>query len=418
MRGLGSPAAIIVALGGLYVGQSIIGGVTFSALPSVLRERGVALDRIGLTYLAVLPWVLKFLWAPSIERYRLPPVGANRSRSIVFVGGLISAISLILVGVIGPTSFMPLLGLLMVIALAASTVDIACDGQAVESLSERHHGWVNAAQVGGAYLGAAVGSGFFLILVARFDWASATFAMAALLVLLALPFVLSPATGSAGERAHQPSLRDALRRKEMRKGLALAALYAFTQKWGLSMLGPFLIDAGLDLTSLGLVNGFGGMIVGFACALLGGALVRLWGARSIMLLALVLQAAALSGLALAAQAGGAPQSLLLALALASSSGVLALGFVALYAQFMSLSDPRQAGIDFTLLQCIDALVSMTGGIGAGWIAQHFGYGIFFGLTAALAIMAVVPAAILSGPSSRCAVQRESVLAEQAAPQPR
>jgi len=418
MRGLRSPAAIILALGGLYVGQSIIGGVTFSALPSVLRDRGVPLDQIGLTYLAVLPWVLKFLWAPAIERYRLPLVGANRSRSIVFVGGLISAIGLLLVGWIGPTSFMPLLGLLMVIAFAASTVDIACDGQAVESLSERHHGWVNAAQVGGAYLGAAIGSGFYLILVARFDWTSATFGMAVLLVLLGLPFVLSPASGSAGERLHQPSLRDALRRKEMQKGLALAALYAFTQKWGLSMLGPFLIDAGLDLTALGLVNGIGGMIAGFACALLGGALVRLWGARSVMVLALPLQAAALSGLALASYSGGAPRIVLLGLALASSSGVLALGFVALYAQFMSLSDPRQAGIDFTLLQCMDALVSMAGGIGAGWIAQHFGYGIVFGLNGALAVMAVLPAAFLSGSSGKGGVLPERVSAGQTAPQPR
>ena len=43
-----------------------------------------------------------------------------------------------------------------------------------------------------------------------------------------------------------------------------------------------------------------GMIVGVSCALLGGVLVRLWGARSVMVLALVLQAMALAGLATAA----------------------------------------------------------------------------------------------------------------------
>jgi MFS transporter (putative signal transducer) len=74
---------------------------------------------------------------------------------------------------------------------------------------------------------------------------------------------------------------------------------------------------------------------------------------------------------------------------------MALGFVALYAQFMALSDPRQAGIDFTLLQCMDALVSMIGGIGAGWIAQHFGYSACFGLAAFLVVLAVAPVAMLS-----------------------
>jgi MFS transporter (putative signal transducer) len=397
-RGLSSPIAIVLAIGGLYVGQSIISGVTFSALPSVLRDRGLPLDQIGLTYLAVLPWVLKFLWAPAIERYRLPSTGPSRSRSIVLIGGLISAACFVLAAVIGPTSFVPLMALFMVVAFAASTVDIACDGHAVESLSERYHGWGNAAQVGGAYLGSAIGSGLFLVLVARVDWAQAMIVMAALLVLLGLPFILSPAIIPVDVRSHRPSLRDALIRPEMRKGLALAALYAVSQKWGLAMLGPFLVDSGLDLDSLGIVNGAGGMILGFGCALLGGALVRLWGARAIMVLALILQAVTLSGLAAAAWIGGASHMLLLGLALASSSAIMALGFVALYAQFMALSDPRQAGIDFTLLQCMDALVSMIGGIGAGWIAQHFGYSACFGLAAILVILATAPVALLSARS--------------------
>ena len=388
-----SPAAVVFGVGGLYVGQSIISGITFSALPSVLRDQGLPLDHIGLVYLTVLPWVLKFLWAPALERYRLPPMGPSRSRSIVLVGGLISAAALILVGLIGPTSFIPLMAALMVIAVAASTVDIACDGYAVESLSERYHGWGNAAQVGGAYIGAAIGSGLFLILIARLDWSQATLIMAVLIVLLGLPFILSPAPDPSSARTHQPSLKDALSRIEMRKGLALAALYTLTQKWSLSMLGPFLVDAGLDLNALGILNGLGSLAVGFVCALLGGALVRLWGGRSILVIALVLQAATLSGLAVIAWSGEAPMVLLLGLSLASSSGVMALGYVALYAHFMALSDPRQAGIDFTLLQCMDALVSMVGGIGAGWIAQNFGYSVFFGLAGILAV-AAMPAGIL------------------------
>ena len=395
-RGLGSPIAIVLSIGGLYVGQSIIGGVTFTALPSVLRDRGLPLDQIGLTYLAVLPWVLKFLWAPMIERYRLPPTRHRAARApSSSSAGWSPAVCFVAAAGIGPTNFVSLMAIFMVVAFAASTVDIACDGHAVETLSERYHGWGNAAQVGGAYLGSAIGSGLFLVLVARIDWAQAMIVMAIMLVLLGLPFVLSPPVTPTSARLHKPSLRDALNRSEMRKGLALSALYALSQKWGLVMLGPFLVDSGLDLDALGIVNGAGGMIVGFGCALLGGALVRLWGARSVMVLALVLQAMALAGLATAAWTGGTSQWLLLGLALASSSAILALGFVALYAQFMGLSDPRQAGIDFTLLQCMDALVSMIGGIGAGWIAQNFGYGTCFGLAASLIVLAIAPVAVLS-----------------------
>lgn len=152
------PAAVVLAIGGLYVGQSVIGGLTFIALPSVLRERGLPLDQIGLTYLAVLPWALKFLWAPAIERCRLPRTGPARSRMIVLATTLISAIGLVAVGLIGPVAFVPLIAVFVGIAFAASTGDIACDGHAVETLSQAHHGWGNASQVGGAYLGSALGS--------------------------------------------------------------------------------------------------------------------------------------------------------------------------------------------------------------------------------------------------------------------
>ena len=49
----------------------------------------------------------------------------------------------------------------------------------------------------------------------------------------------------------------------------------------------------------------------------------------------------------------------------------------------TLASPAQAGVDFTLFQCADALVAMVGGVAAGWLAQHLGYGACFGIAAAL-----------------------------------
>src|SRR3546814_5679045 len=109
-----------------------------------MREAGVSLDRIGLISLIALPWVLKFLWAPAVERYRLPAFGRNRSGIIVMAGGLISVIGLVLAGALDPIDPLPLLVTLTAVAFAASTVDIACDGFAVQSLSQQQNGWGNA----------------------------------------------------------------------------------------------------------------------------------------------------------------------------------------------------------------------------------------------------------------------------------
>ncbi len=390
-----SPLPIVLSIGGLYVAQSVIGGVTWNGLPAVMREQGLPLDRIGLLSLIILPWALKFLWAPAIERFRLPASGADRSSLIVLVGGIVSIAGLFLVGLLGPAALMPTLAVLTVVAFAASTIDIACDGYAVEKLARKHHGWGNAAQVGGAYLGSAIGAGLFLVIVAWAGWQFATWMMALLLIALGLPFVMQAArTPPAPAREHRPSLAAALRRPEIRRGLLIAALFVLAQKASLGMLSPFLIDNGFSLATIGLLNGAGSLLIGFAAALFAGWLVRRWDARPVMVLALLLQAACLAFFAIAAAVPALPAALIAAVAMVSASAVLPLGFVALYAQFMHWSDPRQGGVDFTLFQSADALVSMIGGMVAGYAAEHLGFTALFGAFTAIAVLAV-PAIVLA-----------------------
>jgi MFS transporter (putative signal transducer) len=393
---LATRLAVVWAIGGLYVAQSVIGGITWSGLPAVMRDQGLPLDQIGLISLVALPWALKFLWSPAVERFRLPAIGRNRSGIVVLACGLVCVAGLVLVGAIGPAALLPLLLCLTLVAFAAATADIACDGFAVECLARENHGWGNAAQVGGAYLGSAIGAGLFLVLVDAYGWAAAAWSMAALLVLLGTPFLLLARSRDEVEaRGHVPSLATALRRPEIRRGLVAAALYVVAQKTGVAMLGPFLIDAGLNLSAVGLLNGVGSLVVGFAAALIGGALIRPLGMRTVLVSAVLLQAGALLFFAAFDLYPDIPRSLLIAVAIASSSGTMAFGFVALYAQFMRWSDARQAGIDFTLFQCMDALVSMAGGVLAGYAAGYFGYGAFFAGSAAIAIVAAPAIALVA-----------------------
>ncbi len=391
-----STAVLLSGIGGLYIAQSVIGGITWAGLPAVMRDAGVSLDRIGLVSLIALPWVLKFLWAPAIERYRLPPFGRNRSGVIVIAGGLASIVGLLFLGKLDPGNPLPVLAILSLVALAASTVDIACDGFAVQSLAREHHGWANAAQVGGAYLGAALGGGLFLYLAGTYNWQIATWFMAGILVILGLPFLMGIANRMPEEkREHVPSLVHAIRRPLLRRGLVTAAVFVVAQKTATGMIGPFLIDAGLDLKTIGILNGVSSLLVGSAAALVGGACVRMWGIRPILILALVLQSSALFLFAIAGWADAPPIAALISLAILSTSAIMAFGFVALYAQFMRWSDPRQAGVDFTLFQCMDALVSMIGGVIAGQVANTFGYSLFFAGASIVAMIAVPLIAVVT-----------------------
>ncbi len=380
----------IGAIGGVYIAQSVIGGVTWTGLPGVLRAQALPLDRIGLVSLIVLPWALKFLWAPFVERLRLPPVGRDRSAPIVLTGAVIVIAALVVMGLIGPTPVLAALGVLMIAAFATATVDIACDGYAVAALRHTPYGWGNAAQVGGAYIGSAIGGGLFLVVVDRFGWAAGTWTMAAIIALLCIPFALIARRAPTQDRPHQPSLRAALRRPEIRQGLLVAALYVVAQKTAMGLFGPFFIDAGYDLTQLGILAGLGSVTLGLAGALLGGGFVRRFGTRRVLVGAILLQTGILALVGLSASGIGLGPAAIAPVALVASAAVMAFGFVALYGQFMRWSDPRQGGVDFTLFQCMDAAVSMVAGLCAGVVAEHLGYGSVFAIACTLSL-ATLPA---------------------------
>lgn len=381
----GPVARLVVGLGGLYVAQSVIGGVIFTGLPAVMRKSGASLDDIAFILLTVLPWSFKFMWAPAVERFRSPHGGVRRSRSAIALFGAFAVGAVIACALIGPTALGPLTVAMMVASFSSATIDIACDGHAVESFAERDRGWANAAQVGGAYLGSAIGGGLFLVLIDHWGWQPATLVMACALVALAAPFLLTP-DGAVAARQDKPpqSLKQALKRPEIRSGLALVALYVLGQKVSMLLVGPFLVDAGLSLTAIGTLNGLGVTALGLAGALGGGWILRRIGAYRVMGWTLGIQMLVMLAFAVVAHLKLDAPVALMAIYLASA-GTLALGFVALYSELMGRASLDQAGVDFTLFQSMDSIVSLVGWRIAGYAGDRLGYAACFAAAAVLAL---------------------------------
>ena len=379
---------VLFAITGVYLVQSLIGGFTFQGIPAALRASGASLEVIGLFSLITVPWALKFLWAPAIERYRLPFGAPRRSRHVVAVTQGLAAACILTIAVAGLQSTWLLLALLVVLACAAATADIACDGYAIQQLTPENRGWGNTAQVSGGYLGMVLGGGLFLVILGTYGWIAACLAMCCLLVLFTIPFLTTPEpqADDEGSGQHTPSLRFAFARREVRYGLLIAVVFEVGVRLVQSMNAPFLIDRGFDLVDLGLLKGSGAVVSGVAGTLIGGVAVRLWGAKACTIVAAVLQAGALFGLLAVSVSVAAPMWLLGAVTV-TKSVVMAFGFVSLYALLMGFSSLRQAGVDFTLFQCADALVAGLSGLASGVIAQRLGYPVCFGLAAVFGLAA-------------------------------
>lgn len=368
----------LASLGGLYVTQSILGGFIWSALPAVMRERGMALEDLGFLSLLILPWALKFLWSPWVETWRRPASGQVRTKQVIALGGTCVLMMLVVLRGLTGIELGPLVLALMIIATVTATIDIACDGHAVEAFPTTSYGLVNMMQVGGAYVGAALGGGLVLVAIDRLGWQAGLLVLAILCLICALPFLLlrQPAPLSPPARGGA-SLRVALSRPELRRGLLITALFVAAMKSSLGFFGPFLVDKGFTLTEVGLYSASGSLVVGLVGAVLGGMAVSRFGTLPVLIVALLGQVVVLAYCLAVAAGWGLPLGPLAFLTQVGSNAWLAFGFVALYARFMQWSDPGQAGVDFTIFQCADAAIGMILGMLGGQIAGHFGYHALF-----------------------------------------
>ena len=170
-------------LGVVYGSQFLPLAFFLYGLTAVLRERGMALERIALLQLLALVWVAKFAWAPLVDRYGWPRLGHYRGWLLIIQALLVGAVfALIPLDVVQDLPMV--LGLVAVIAVLSATHDIAADASAVRLLPPSERGVGNGIQKAGGYFGLMVGGGGMLIVYDRFGW---MVALAVLAVLTALP---------------------------------------------------------------------------------------------------------------------------------------------------------------------------------------------------------------------------------------
>lgn len=374
---------------GLYAAQAITGSLVQTGLPTVLRESGTALDKLGLLSLIFLPWACKFLWAPVVDRYGVTRLGHRRS-------WLLACQALIAISFLAMAWFTPqdhfeaLLAVLLAIAFFAATQDIATDALAVEAVNEERRGLVSAASVFGGYFGFLLGVGAWLPVYAAFGWSASMIFMAALVVIMTLPAIVAGPTERLLQKDQsqlRPGLRAAFASASLRHGLLFLLVYQAGLRLGMSLIGPYLIDAGLDLAQIGWLKGVGGALAGLGAAVLASVFLRRLGGRALVAAAL-LNGSVFTALGVCATFGSASSPVIGALVLLQAAAA-AFSMMALYASMIGWCSPNQAGTDFALLQSVDAILAISFSIAAGFISQAAGHHVNFAIAAALLGIAAV-----------------------------
>lgn len=382
----------LALLGTLYVSQAIPLGFFIEAVPAIGRDVGLSLREIGWIQVLAAPFLLKFLWAPFVDRF-----GSRRGHYRSWLVPLQSAAVAVVVALALWRPGVPAAWLLAgggLFLLLAATQDIATDGLAVRLLSREERGAGNGIQVGGYYLGQILGGGLMLILFGSLGWTAALLAMAALLVL--------PVPQLLGFREPPPVPRDrppgfgALARFLRRPGVgiwvAVLVVYRAGDAMALTMAKPLLIDLGWPLARVGLLVGVGNSIAALSGALAGGALVGRVGRRRSLVAFALLHAAALAGFALPA-AGLDRAAVVVAVSMAAAfAGGMATA--ALYTCMMDRASAPTAGTDFTLQQSLAAIGPIGGAALSGMSAAALGYAPHFLLAGCAALLAATLSRLL------------------------
>ncbi|WP_336813257.1 MFS transporter [Bosea sp. MMO-172] len=379
---------LFAVLGGLYLAQAIPSYLFVAALPPIMRELGVSRTAIGMMSILLLPLVLKFLWAPWVDRIR-PFARAHRA-GWVFITQSLTILAILALILVGPTEVNAIIAIGFVASLLISTQDIATDGYAAKYLPEADRAIGNAIQGGSVAFGVVIGGTLGLVLYHHIGWTGmlVTIAAISLLPLIAAAMMREddPVPGIAP--APRPSIRTFLKRPEARQILWIALTYRASEGLVKAMEGSYLVDAGIPLDQIGYLSGLSATTAGLAGSAIAAWMVQRQGLSFVLALLGGLRTicfALFAAHALGAVVGVWP----LFGAAGFQTLIRYMEIVALYSLFMAVTTSDQPGTDFTILACAQLLVYLAGSMLAGKLADAMGYGVLFSLATAISAIAVI-----------------------------
>ena len=409
-----SPAVKLGLLGSLYFSQGLPFGFFAQALPVMLREEEYSLAQIGLASMLAMPWGLKFLWAPLVDRHslsRLSRLGRRKSWIVPLQLGAVG----VLVGLALVTRVQVSMPVLMagvfVLNLIAATQDIATDGLALDLLATEERGVANGLQVAGYRVGMIVGGGALLILHDDLGTGGTFAAMAALMLLATLP-ILRTREPAPVLREHVPKAvaetrPHFLRRPENAAVLLVVVTFKLGEAFATSMLRPYLSDVGFTLEDIGWLLGTVGFVAGLVGAVLAGALANRLGRKRSLVMFGLFQALTVGGYAYMAAVGPSRDAIYALCALEHLAGGMAT--VALFTCMMDWCSTEQAASDYTAQASAVVITTGTATLLAGVSADQLGYTAHFALAALLSLAAVAVVAGCFPERAAADVQRGPLL---------
>lgn len=365
--------------------------LTAGTLQAWLTVVGIDLRTIGIFTLVGLPYTVKFLWAPLMDRITLPWLGRRRGWMLVTQLGVASGLALM--ALIGPRDRPDLLGILAVlVAFLSASLDIVFDAYRTDVLRPDERGFGAAVWVNGYRFALLLASAGALVLADRVGWQTTYLLLAALMAAGAVTIFASPeppetrgAPASLADAINGP-LKELFNRPGVVGLLTLIVLYKIGDAVAASLQTAFLIGGvGFSISDVGYVKGIG-LAATLIGALVGGiAMARLGLVWSLLVFGL-LQAVSNLGFMWLAWMGKNYAALMTSVVVENLTG--GMGTAAFVALIMSLCDHRYTATQFALLSSLEAFGRVFSGRPSAELVAMVGWIQFFFLSFLVALPGV------------------------------
>lgn len=369
--------------------------LTSRTLQAWMTDAQIDLGVIGWFSLISLPYTLKFLWSPLLDRFVPPFLGRRRGWLIITQVGLVLAIAAMAFQ--KPSQALEFLAInALFVAFMSATQDIAGDAYRTDVLGPKELGVGASTWVLGYRLAILVSGSWALILADYISWVGVYLVMALLMLVGVITTLWAPEPIATNQ--HPESLLNAvyLPFKEFFERLGLQAilvlLFIVLYKVGDALINnmatPFVLNAGYSKTELGTIQTTFGFVATTVGVVGGGVFLTRIGLYRALWIFGGLQA--LSNLGYFLLSVVEKNNLWLVLAINVENFCAGLVTAAFVAYLMSQCNHAFTATQYALLSSLMAVANTFLAAPAGELAKGVGWPTFFLLT----LLASLPGLLL------------------------
>ena len=385
-RVLASPKMLAIMV--LGAASGFPNQLTESALQAWLKDSGASNTTIGVMSYVAIPYLLKFLWAPLLDRYPLPILGRRRGWMLAMQIALTGAIALFALQ--NPSvSLVPITICAIAIVFFSATQDIAFDAYRTDVCLPEERGPAAAANNLGYRTAAWLASALALVVADYVGWRPAFLILAAIMALFCVATWLAPEP----QYAHQTPrtlresvvapIKELLGTPSVAVLIAVVLLFKIGDAFAQKLFTPFMMDMGFSKTEVGLIVKALFTASAVTGSILGGVLMVKLGLLRSMLIFGILQAT--SNLLYCALTVVGKSYAVMAAAVVIEHIAGAMGNIALVALIMTMCDVRYSAFQYALLSALALLPRYSLGYPAGWIADHAGWNSYYVVSFVIAL---------------------------------